>query len=155
MRTPPSRPRPSPRRPPSPRAQRARGATYLYAVLARAEEPPAGDAPAGPPGTGALRWLRVESGLWLAAAGAPLDRYGAAAIEKGLRDLEWVSACALAHERVVEHVARLGAAVPMKLFTLFTTDARALSRSASAAAVPAPRRPRGRPPGGSARTPAG
>jgi gas vesicle protein GvpL/GvpF len=55
----------------------------------------------------------------------PLARYSAPAIEKGLKDLDWVSACAVAHEQMVEHAARLGTAVPMKLFTLFSSDARA------------------------------
>jgi len=36
-----------------------------------------------------------------------------------------VSACAVAHERVVEHVSALGNTIPMKLFTLFSSDAKA------------------------------
>jgi hypothetical protein len=102
-------------------------ASYLYAVVASAAEPRVAGAPAGPPGMGPLRWLSVGNGLWLAAADAPLPRYGSAAIEKGLKDLDWVSACALAHERVVEHVSALGGAIPMKLFTLFSSDERALA----------------------------
>jgi Gas vesicle synthesis protein GvpL/GvpF len=111
------------RRKPAPPAPAA--ASYLYAVVARAGEPSASGAPAGPPGLGPVRWLPVGEGLWLAVADAPLPRYGAAAIEKGLKDLDWVSACAVAHERVVEHVSALGTAIPMKLFTLFSSDARA------------------------------
>lgn len=57
--------------------------------------------------------------------GRSLSRYGTAPIEKGLRDLEWVSACAVAHEKVVADLSRHGTVVPMKLFTLFTSDARA------------------------------
>src|SRR5262249_29989189 len=102
-----------------------RQATYLFAVGAWAAAPTGDGAPDGPPRTGPLRWLSLGRGLWLAAADAPLDRYDAPAVEKGLRDLEWVSACAVAHERVVEHVSRLGTVVPMKLFTLFSSDARA------------------------------
>lgn len=102
-------------------------ASYLYAVVASAAEPRTAGAPEGPPGMGPLRWLSVGSGLWLAAADAPLPRYGSAAIEKGLKDLDWVSACALAHERVVEHVSALGSAIPMKLFTLFSSDERAVA----------------------------
>jgi hypothetical protein len=67
----------------------------------------------------------VGNGLWLAAADAPLPRYSSEAIEKGLKDLDWVSVCAVAHERVVEHVSSLGTVIPMKLFTLFSSDARA------------------------------
>jgi gas vesicle protein GvpL/GvpF len=99
--------------------------SYLYAVVASEEEPSPSGAPAGPPGLGPLRWLPVGDGLWLALADAPLPRYGSAAIAKGLKDLDWVSACAVAHERVVEHVSALGTAIPMKLFTLFSSDARA------------------------------
>jgi hypothetical protein len=105
-------------------------ATYLYAVVESANEPATAGAPAGPPGVGPLRWLPVGAGLWLAAADAPLARYGAAAVEKGLKDLDWVSACAMAHERMVEHAASVGTAVPMKLFTLFTSDARAVDHVA-------------------------
>jgi gas vesicle protein GvpL/GvpF len=64
--------------------------------------------------------------LWLVVADAPLDRFGSRAIERGLRDLDWVSRCALAHEAVVEDVARRATVVPMKLFTLFASDERAL-----------------------------
>jgi hypothetical protein len=102
-------------------------ATYLYAVVAAKAEPVAAGAPAGPPGTGPLRWLALGPGMWLAAADAPLSRYSAAAVEKGLKDLEWVSACAVAHERVIEHASAAGATVPMKLFTLFSSDARAVA----------------------------
>jgi len=74
------------------------------------------------------RALRVGPGLWLVVADAPLSRYGRAPIETGLRDLDWVSRCAVAHEAVVEHVARAGATiVPTKMFTLFADDARAVA----------------------------
>jgi hypothetical protein len=101
-------------------------ATYLYAVVSSKDEPSASSAPPGLPEMGPLRWLGLGGSLWIAAADAPLARYRAAAVEKGLRDIDWVSACAVAHERMVEHLATLGTAVPMKLFTLFTSDARAL-----------------------------
>ena len=101
-------------------------AVYLYCLVHRATAPRLAGAPAGLPGMSAPRAVMVTPGLWLVMAAAPLDRYGAAAIDRRLHDLDWVSACALAHEAVVEHVARLGTVVPMKLFTLFTTEARAL-----------------------------
>jgi hypothetical protein len=74
------------------------------------------------------RILNAGKSLWLVAADAPLWRYGTAPIERGLQDLDWVSACAMAHEQVIEHYTRAGlAVVPMKLFTLFTSDERALA----------------------------
>jgi len=100
-------------------------ALYLYAVVASEREPSVSGAPSPPPDVGPLRFLPLGDGLWLAAADAPLPRYSAATIEKRLKDLDWVSACAVAHERVVEHVSALGNTIPMKLFTLFSSDAKA------------------------------
>jgi hypothetical protein len=106
-------------------------ATYVYCVL-RAERAPAlARAPRGLPRAGRPRLLDAGGGVWLVVADAPLDLYGAEPIERRLRDLEWVSACAVAHEAVVEYAARTGTAVPMKLFTLFATDARALAHITS------------------------
>jgi gas vesicle protein GvpL/GvpF len=101
-------------------------ATYLY-CLVHGPRPPGGRAPRGLAGAGPVRLLDAGDRLWLVAADAPLTRYGAAPIERGLRDLTWVSACAMGHESVVEHFARRTTVIPMKLFTLFATDARALA----------------------------
>jgi hypothetical protein len=101
-------------------------ATYLYCLVHAPRAPRLGRAPRGLPHSGRLRLLDAGQGFWLVAADAPLARYGSAPIEQGLGDLRWVSACAMAHDGVVEHVARRGTVVPMKLFTLFASDARAL-----------------------------
>jgi hypothetical protein len=106
-------------------------ATYVYCVLKRDKAPPLGRAPKGLPGMAPLRALSAGPGLWLVVAGAPLDRYGEKAIEKGLRDLEWVSTCAVPHEAVIEHASRAGTVLPMKLFTLFLSDERAIAHVAS------------------------
>lgn len=107
----------------------ARGAraTYVYCLLRAARPPRLGTAPAGLPGLGPPRALPVDDGLWLVAADAPLDRYGGPAIERSLRDLAWVSRCATGHEAVVERAARQGTVVPLKLFTLFHGDDRAVA----------------------------
>lgn len=103
-------------------------ATYLYCVTAGATAPRLVRAPRGLPDMARPRALAVVPGMWLVLADAPLARYGAAPIETGLRDIDWVSRCAVAHEALVEHVARAGVAVvPMKMFTLFADDARALA----------------------------
>lgn len=109
--------------------KRAAEATYVYGLLERATRPAVVKAPAGLPGMGPLRALAVSEGVWLLAASAPLARYGAEPIERGLRDLDWVSACALGHERVAEHFLGQGTLLPMKLFTLFTTDDAAVAQS--------------------------
>ena len=104
-------------------------ATYAYGLLERKTRPAVERAPAGLPGLGPLRALPVSDGLWLLAAPAPLARYGAEPIERGLQDLDWVSACALGHERVGEHFLGQGTLLPMKLFTLFTSEAAAVAHS--------------------------
>jgi hypothetical protein len=53
-----------------------------------------------------VRILDVDHRLYAAVADAPLDKYGAAAINKGLTDLDWVSRAAVAHEAVVESFIR-------------------------------------------------
>ena len=101
-------------------------ATYLY-CLVRAIVAPRWPALPALPGTSPLRLLPAARDLWLVAADAPLGQYGGAPIERGLKDLEWVALRGAAHDRVVEHFARRRTTLPMKLFTLFTEDARALA----------------------------
>jgi hypothetical protein len=103
-------------------------ATYLYCLVKADRLPVVDGIPAGLSGMRPPRILDAGKSLWLVAADAPLSRYGAAPIEKGLQDLDWVSACAMAHEQVIDRFVSAGLAmVPMKLFTLFTNDARALA----------------------------
>ena len=101
--------------------------TYVYAVVAAKKRPPTTRVPPGLPGTGKVRLLDAAPDLFVVAADAPLDTYSEAAISRGLGDLEWVSRAALAHERVVEAFAREIAVLPMKLFTIFMNDERALA----------------------------
>jgi len=85
-------------------------------------------APRGLPRVHRVRALEAGDGLWLVVADAPLAQYGGARIEGRLSDLDWVGRCAVAHEAVVEHFTPVGTVIPMKLFTLFADDARALAR---------------------------
>ena len=100
--------------------------TYVYCVIAAEGRPKPVRARRGLPGTGPVRILDVDHRLYAAVADAPLDKYGAAAINQGLTDLDWVSRAAVAHEAVVESFIGETAVLPMKLFTIFTSDERAL-----------------------------
>jgi hypothetical protein len=102
-------------------------ATYLYGLVRATDEPDLAGAPPGLPDLAPPRALGVGAGLWLIAASAPLPQYSGAGIQRQLADLSWVSDRALAHEAVVEHAAALGAVLPMKLFTLFASDERAIA----------------------------
>ncbi len=107
--------------------KKAATATYLYCVVKSAATPKLSNRVTGLAGMRRPRLLDAGASLWLVVADAPLSRYGEAPIEAGLRDLKWVSSCAVAHEHVIESAAAGGAAViPMKLFTLFASDDRAL-----------------------------
>src|SRR4051812_39649714 len=101
-------------------------ATYVFCLVRGAKPPTLARLPPGLPGASKPRLLRVEDGLWLVVCDAPLALYDEAEIARGLKDLDWVSRCAVAHEAVVERFARSPALVPMKLFTLFLSDARAV-----------------------------
>jgi len=113
-------------------------ATYLYCLIRRPAPPDFAGAPAGVPGASPPRLLPVSDGLWLVAADVPLPDYGEAEIASRLEDLAWVSERALGHEAMVEHFARsepgeaseVDALVPMKLFTLFASDRRAVEHVA-------------------------
>jgi hypothetical protein len=100
--------------------------TYVFCLVAAARRPSIKGAPRGHAGMGRVRLVDVDRRLWLAVADAPLDRYGAGTINRGLRDLDWVSRAAIAHEAVVESFVSAPAVVPMKLFTIFTSDGRAV-----------------------------
>jgi hypothetical protein len=73
-----------------------------------------------------VRLLDAGRHRFLVVADAPLARYGEAAIHRGLSDLDWVARAAVAHEAVVESFISAPAVLPMKLFTIFTSDERAL-----------------------------
>src|SRR6266540_979463 len=100
--------------------------TYVYCVVAAKARPRAPRTARGLAGLGPVRLLDVEHGLFLAVADAPLDTYSEAAINRGLADLDWVSRAAVAHEAVVESFVDETAVLPMQLFTIFASDARAL-----------------------------
>jgi hypothetical protein len=108
-------------------------ATYLYCAVQSARDPLRASKtrpPRGLPGAGPARALSAGAGVWLIVARAPLDRYAGDVIDARLADLDWVSRCAVAHDAVVEHFAQRHPVIPMKLFTLFGSDERAVTHVA-------------------------
>lgn len=104
-------------------------AVYLYCIVRSPRRPSAARLPRGISQGDQPAVVALGGQLWLVVSQVPLAAYGPEKLEAALRDLDWVSAIAVAHESVVEHFARAaGAAViPMKLFTLFSSVDRALS----------------------------
>jgi len=102
--------------------------TYVYCLIAASPRPVLRRRFTRLPGMGPVRLLEVDRNLWLVVADAPLDQYGEETINRKLSDLDWVSRAAVAHEAVVESFIDQRAVLPMKLFTIFTSDDRALDQ---------------------------
>jgi hypothetical protein len=110
-------------------------ATYVYCLVAHTARPPLKRSAKGVPGGGPVRLVPIDRRLWLAVSDVPLDHYGEKAVNSGLRDIDWVSRVAVAHESAVESFLAANAVLPMKLFTLFASDDRAVSYVARARAA--------------------
>src|SRR5262245_52891253 len=109
--------------------------TYVFCLIASERKPALPRRRRCLPGQGAPRVLAVDAAAnrrprrlhsSLVVGDAPLDEYGDAAINRKLSDIELVSQAAVAHESVVESFIDCPAVLPMKLFTIFLSDARAL-----------------------------
>jgi gas vesicle protein GvpL/GvpF len=110
--------------------------TYVYCLVRSARRPSLRGVPEGMPGGETVRLVdlppataasrRAAQRQWLAVSTVPQTLYGEAVLENDLQDLGWVGPRALAHEAVVEHFLGADAVLPMQLFTLFKSDARAV-----------------------------
>jgi len=103
-------------------------ATYIYCIVSSRRPLQTTHAQGGLPGAGPIRSLEIHPGRYLVVSDAPLAEFGEAPLAAKLSDLEWVSRAAVAHEAVNESFMSADAVVPMKLFTLFTSDDRALQQ---------------------------
>jgi hypothetical protein len=101
--------------------------TYVYCLVAAARRPTIRRTVSGPAGLGPVRLVDLARGQWLAVSDAPLNRFGEDAINTRLSDLDWVSRAAVRHEAVIESFIGAPAVLPMKLFTIFTDDQRAVA----------------------------
>ena len=104
-------------------------ATYIYCLVQSARKPSTARAPRGLRGATPAVPTELADRLWLVHSQVPLAQYGPGPLEASLKDLDWVSRIALAHEAVVEHFAALPGAtvIPMKLFTMFSSLERAIA----------------------------
>lgn len=102
-------------------------AVYVYCIVRCARRPRTARVPAGVPHASAPELHDVSGDTWLVTGRVPLDVYGPSKLEPRLRDLDWVAQAAVAHEAVAEFFARASGTVvvPMKLFTMFSSEERA------------------------------
>jgi hypothetical protein len=101
--------------------------TYVYCLVRSPRRPALRDLPAGMSGSRDVRLLEAGDRVWLVASSVPEKAYGEVALQKGLQNLDWVGRRAMEHEAVVEHFLSAPAVLPMQLFTLFTSDERAIA----------------------------
>ncbi len=107
-------------------------ATYVYCIVSSTQPLSTERTPPGPPGTGTSRLLEIRPRRYAVVSDAPVDEFGERPLAAHLLDLDWVSRAAVAHEAVVaSFLTRADAVVPMKLFTLFSSDARAIDEMRS------------------------
>jgi hypothetical protein len=106
-------------------------AVYVYCIVSSSRRPSLARVPGGLPGASRPEAHALSGSLWLVAAEVPLGIYAPEHLEPRLRDLDWVSEAAVAHEKVVDHFSRARGAVvvPMKLFTMFSSLARAIEET--------------------------
>jgi hypothetical protein len=78
------------------------------------------------PGARAVRALKAGPDTWAIVSSVPARDYDEAMLAAGLQNLDWVGRRAMAHESVVEHFLTAPAVLPLQLFTLFSSDERAL-----------------------------
>ena len=98
--------------------------SYVFCLVRAARRPAVRHIIEGMPAGRDLRAVEASDGLWAIVETVPESEYGEAALARGLQDLDWVAARAVAHERVIDSFLSASALLPMQLFTLFTSDQR-------------------------------
>lgn len=108
--------------------------TVLYCLVQT--DAPVSLPPGGLPGAGPARAIPLSDGLVAVVATLPAREYSADAVNRKLRDMDWVSKAALGHEQLLETVMRTSRALlPMKLLTLFSGDERLVADLAAQRAL--------------------
>lgn len=100
-------------------------ATYVYCLVESGRAPSLRGVPASVPGAGAPRLISIDRHVWAVVADAPLARFGSEQLQNEFQDVEAISRHALAHAAVIQFFFRRAPVIPLKLFTLFSTDDRA------------------------------
>jgi hypothetical protein len=95
---------------------------YLYGIARGDGERPLGDLPAEGLWPGEPVQAVPYRDLLALASRIPLSEFTPEALHDHLEDLEWVTAQAQAHQRVLEAVLAEGALVPMKFCTLYFNE---------------------------------
>lgn len=79
------------------------------------------------PGGDAPRVLPLNDSITLIVSDVPAATYSSEAIESRLSDLDWVAKCGTAHHGVADEIVQQHTVIPFRLFTLFSSDAKAVA----------------------------
>jgi len=104
-------------------------ATHVYVYAAAAGRPGTRSLSRlpGVPDGSPPRTLPLDDEASLIVSDVPSSTYNATALEPAIANVEWVSRCGAAHHHVIDQVAKTHAVVPFRLFTLFSTESKALA----------------------------
>ena len=105
--------------------QDAPNATYVYCLVKSRKTPSVRGVPAGIPGAGPPRLLPIDRSVWAVVSDAPLERFTGDRLQQEMQDVEAISRHAVAHDAVIEFFFRRAQVIPLKLFTLFSSDEKA------------------------------
>lgn len=94
----------------------------MYCLVRSAEAPSVRGVPESIPGTAAPRLLAIDRDVWAVVSDAPLERFAGDALQQALQDVDAISRHAVAHASVIEFFFRRTPVIPLKLFTLFSSD---------------------------------
>jgi Gas vesicle synthesis protein GvpL/GvpF len=112
-------PEAAPARPPRRDRPATGDALWTYCVM-RAGEP----APEGATGVEGASLARVESGdLAAVVSRVPLDEFGEEPLRDNLNDIAWLERVARAHEGVLEAALGAGTIVPLRMCTIYESEA--------------------------------
>jgi len=100
---------------------------YIYAAVAGKPSARTLRTLARLPDGGMPRLLPIDANLSAVVADVPSDAYNPEAIEKHLTDLDWVAKCGTAHHAVADALSPVYVVLPFRLFTLFSSEAKALA----------------------------
>lgn len=99
---------------------------YVYGLIERPRRPVLSRVPVTLPGASSLELVEIGPRLWAVTSHVARRVYDSEPLAARIKDLNWVADAGLAHETIVERLVRMSGAtvVPMKLFTLFSSQER-------------------------------
>lgn len=112
---------------PPPRRDEPAALVYVHGVVRAVSAPRLGRSPGMPGATGGPRIVPVAVGHWMVVSDVPDALYGDVPLRRQVADLAWLGRCAAVHRDALGRAMRGGPVVPLRLFTIFATEARAVS----------------------------